>query len=85
MDLQYRLQSGEREGVRDHLRVSLGPGELVGRGERVWTSLTHKRVSARLKRNVAASRGSASRPFWPQVGTPAGDEGGLGGSHTRPV
>lgn len=37
MDLQYRLQSGEREGVRDHLRVSLGPGELVGRGERVWT------------------------------------------------
>lgn len=37
MELQYRLQSGEREGIRDHLRVSLGPGELEGRGERVWT------------------------------------------------
>lgn len=36
MELQYRLQLGEMEGVGEHLRVSLRSGELVATGGKIW-------------------------------------------------
>lgn len=36
LQLQYRLQPGELEGVGEHLRVSLKSGDLVATRGRVW-------------------------------------------------